>query len=390
MNLTLSKNNKEKNLIAVSKVFARAQKQMNAAEFKTFIAALTKIKFTESNNSNIVTLDKRKLAKLCGFESDDDHLTSDFKRAIDKLPSNSFVRFSIKDTGEWVNGVMIDQIGYVRGQIIVRFNHDYMPLFEDLVDNFITLLPSDIFTMKSSRAMIFYEYLRLHSDTRKSVCTKTFSIDYLKELFDIPNTDKGSYVNKEGKLDVGNFEKHIIQPLISDMEHCKMIKLIVNQDGKYYKKIKEYGKVVGFSFTWKVQEYNKRKKTQPLGDALIKNLENPEPRASAVEFKRWQTWNENGQNGKSGFCPNAIRNRLGYKQQQFTIDEAKKIVNDLQKAVEKTESSQTDYIYTDKAVAKMNKKVIHNDFSNEWVENTEDFQTYLKRLERNYLANIKD
>lgn len=390
MNLTLSKNNKEKNLIAVSKVFARAQKQMNAAEFKTFIAALTKIKFTESNNSNIVTLDKRKLAKLCGFESDDGHLTSDFKRAIDKLPSNSFVRFSIKDTGEWVNGVMIDQIGYVRGQIIVRFNHDYMPLFEDLVDNFITFLPSDIFQMKSSRTMIFYENLRLHSDTRKSVCTKTFSIDYLKELFDIPNTDKGSYVNKESKLDVGNFEKHIIQPLISDIEHCKMIKLIVNQDGKCYKKIKEYGKVVGFSFAWKVKEYNKHKKTQPLGDALIKNLENPKPRASAAEFKRWQTWNENGQNGKSGFCPNAIRNRLGYKQQQFTIDEAKKIVNDLQRAVEKTESSKTDYIYTDKAVAKMNKKVIHNDFSNEWVENTEDFQTYLKRLERNYLANIKD
>lgn len=363
---------------------------MNAAEFKTFIAALTKIKFTESNNSNIVTLDKRKLAKLCGFESDDDHLTSDFKRAIDKLPSNSFVRFSIKDTGEWVNGVMIDQIGYVRGQIIVRFNHDYMPLFEDLVDNFITFLPSDIFQMKSSRTMIFYEYLRLHSDTRKSVCTKTFSIDYLKELLDIPNTDKGSYVNKESKLDVGNFEKHIIQPLISDMEHCKMIKLIVNQDGKYYKKIKEYGKVVGFSFTWKVQEYNKHKKTQPLVDTLIKNLENPKPRASAAEFKNWQTWNENGQNGKAGFRPNAIRNRLGYKQLQFTIDEAKKIVNDLQKAVEKTESSKTDYIYTDKAVAKMNKKVIHNDFSNEWVENTEDFQTYLKRLERNYLANIKD
>lgn len=390
MNLTLSKNNKEKNLIAVSKVFARAQKQMNAAEFKTFIAALTKIKFTESNNSNIVTLDKRKLAKLCGFESDDGHLTSDFKRAIDKLPSNSFVRFSIKDTGEWVNGVMIDQIGYVRGQIIVRFNHDYMPLFEDLVDNFITFLPSDIFQMKSSRTMIFYENLRLHSDTRKSVCTKTFSIDYLKELFDIPNTDKGSYVNKESKLDVGNFEKHIIQPLISDMEHCKMIKLIVNQDGKCYKKIKEYGKVVGFSFAWKVKEYNKHKKTQPLVDTLIKNLENPKPRASAAEFKNWQTWNENGQNGKSGFCPNAIRNRLGYKQQQFTIDEAKKIVNDLQRAVEKTESSKTDYIYTDKAVAKMNKKVIHNDFSNEWVENTEDFQTYLKRLERNYLANIKD
>lgn len=320
MNLILAKNNKEKNLIAVSKVFARAQKQMNAAEFKTFIAALTKIKFTGSNNSNIVTLDKRKLAKLCGFESDNDHLTSDFKRAIVKLPSNSFVRFSIKDTGEWVNGVMIDQIGYVRGQIIVRFNHDYMPLFEGLIDNFITLLPSDIFQMKSSRTIVFYENLRLSADTRKSVCTKTFSIDYLKELFDIPNTDKGSYVNKEGKLDVGNFEKTVIQPLISDMEHCKMIKLIMNHNGKYYEKIKEYGKVVGFSFTWKVQEYNKRKKTQPLGDALIKNLENPKPRASAAEFKNWQTWNENGQNGKTRFYPNEIRNHLAYKQLQFAIE----------------------------------------------------------------------
>ena len=72
-----------------------------------------------------------------------------------------------------------------------------------------------------------------------------------------------------------------------------------------------------------------------------------------------------------------------------TLDVNSNLIADLE-AVEKTESSKTDYIYTDKAVAKMNKKVIHNDFSNEWVENTEDFQTYLKRLERNYLANIKD
>lgn len=391
MNLILAKNDKEKNLIAVSKIFARAQKQMNAAEFKTFIAALTKIKFTESNNSNIVTLDKRKLAKLCGFKGDDDHLTSDFKRAIGSLAEHSHISISIKDKIKWGHGLLVSHVEEItRGPIRIHLNPYYMPLFQGLADGYITLLPSDIFPMKSSRTIMFYENLRLFSDTRRSVCTKTFSIDYLKQLFDIPNTDKGSYVNKEGKLDVGNFEKTVIQPLISDMEHCKMIKLIMNHNGKYYEKIKEYGKVIGFSFSWKVKEYNKRRTAQPLADTLIKSLENPKPRASAAEFERWQTWNENGQNGKAGFFHNAVRNHSAYKQQQFTIDEAKAIVNSLQKAVEKTESSKTDYIYTDKAVAKMNKKVIHNDFSNEWVEVAEDFQTYLKRLEKNYLANIKD
>lgn len=390
MDLTLLKNNKEKNLIAVSKVFASAQKQMNAAEFKTFIAALTKIKFTKSNNSDIVTLDKKKLAKLCGLNSDEDHLANDIKQAIQKLPDHSGIRICARFADCWESGVVVNKIHYNRGTLDIHFNHYYMPLFQGLIDNYITLFPSDIFQMKSSRTIVFYENLRLSSDTCRSICTKTFSFDCLKQLFDIPNKGNGSYVNKNGKLDVATFEKAVIKPLISDMEHCKMIKLIMNHNGKYYEKIKEYGKVIGFSFSWKVKEYNKRRTAQPLADTLIKSLENPKPRASAAEFERWETWNENGQNGKAGFCPNAVRNHSAYKQQQFTIDEAKKIVNDLQRAVEKTESSKTDYIYTDKAVAKMNKKVIHNDFSNEWVEEAEDFQTYLKRLEKNYLANIKD
>lgn len=45
-------------------------------------------------------------------------------------------------------------------------------------------------------------------------------------------------------------------------------------------------------------------------------------------------------------------------------------------------------IFSDKAFSQFNKKVIHNDFSNEFVEEQEAFQTYLKRLEKNYLEKI--
>lgn len=52
------------------------------------------------------------------------------------------------------------------------------------------------------------------------------------------------------------------------------------------------------------------------------------------------------------------------------------------------DDGKTNSIFSDKAFSQLNKKVIHNDFSNEFVEEEEDFQTYLKRLEKNYLAKI--
>ena len=45
------------NLFAVSKVFARARKQMSLAEFKAFTYALTNMRFTEQSDNKLL-LDK--------------------------------------------------------------------------------------------------------------------------------------------------------------------------------------------------------------------------------------------------------------------------------------------------------------------------------------------
>ena len=54
-------------MFAVSKIFARARKQMNIDEYKTFVYALTNIDWTREMPETI-TLDKKELAEILGID----------------------------------------------------------------------------------------------------------------------------------------------------------------------------------------------------------------------------------------------------------------------------------------------------------------------------------
>ena len=144
----------DNSLIAVSKVFASAIKQMNLAEWKTFVMALTHIKWTEQNK-RFVRLDKKDLAEIVGVNSDTDHLSQNLKRAIGDLPSHSMLKF---ENGEdWINGCFITQIACFKNIVRVKFEEDYMPLFEELnkEKNYITMWADDLFKMSSERSILF-------------------------------------------------------------------------------------------------------------------------------------------------------------------------------------------------------------------------------------------
>ncbi len=240
-------------LIAVSKVFATAIKQMNLSEWKTFIYSLTKIKWMQKN-PNIVKLDKKELADLIGIKSDSDHISGDVKRAIGNLPRNSFLSFE-NDSG-WVNGCFITQVACFKHVVRVKFDDDYLSLFEELNKdkNYITMWSEDLFSMSSERSILLYEELRLYSDTRKTN-TRIFSTKDFKQLFGIPKTGKGSYMN-DGHFQRTRFETKVIQPLCDDLAKCRMINLNVGEDGKFYRKIKnKYGYVVGYEFSWTVSSH---------------------------------------------------------------------------------------------------------------------------------------
>ena len=234
------------NIFAVSKIFAKARKKMNLPELKAFTYALTNFRYTEECK-NTMMLDKKIVAKIVGVNSDSDHLSQDLKRSIGQLPAHSYVEFEDKDLGFYENGFIINKIRMYENKVWLKFDEDYIKLFTKLENGYIRMWSGDIFGMKSERSIAFYEDLRLHTDTREDVCCRGYGIKALKEMFGMKKED---YCDKNGHFQRTRFEERVIEPLVKDLKNCKMINLIVQPDGKYYEKVKEHGRVMGYRFYW--------------------------------------------------------------------------------------------------------------------------------------------
>lgn len=239
------------NLFAVSRIFAEARKQMTIAEHKTLVYALSQIRWKEKCPDTLY-LDKKELAKVVGINSDIDHLSADLNRSIGEMPKHSFLRFSDKDKGMYLNGNFVRTVAMFKNVVRIRLEEEFLGLFGNLETNYLTMWSEDVFRMKTERAVLFYELLRDNSDTRLVQNTGTVSIRKFKELFDIPATGKGSYLTKDGHFARTHFERKVIDPICEELTKTKMIQLILQPDGRYYEKVKRGGRVIAYKFFWTV------------------------------------------------------------------------------------------------------------------------------------------
>ena len=240
-------------LFAVSRIFARARKSMSLAEQKTFVYALSEMRFTEEAESDCVKLDKKTLARILGITTaDTGHLSVNLYDEIKELPRHSYIEINEKDLDLCSNGFMITAVTRFKNVIRLRFNREYLGLFTGLTSDYLTMWSADIFQMKSKRSVQFYEYLRQRTDTRKDVNSEGLGIRAFKELFGIPETGEGSYMrpSSQGGFSRTRFEQQVIQPLCDDLKNCRMINLIVQPDGKLYEKVKRGNRVAGYRFYW--------------------------------------------------------------------------------------------------------------------------------------------
>ena len=237
-------------LIAVHRALARAQKNMSLAEFKTFVNALSKIKFKDEVEENTVSIGARELAKNIGINPDPDHLSSEINRAINQLPEHSAVKFSNEDKKHYKNLVLISEVEVKESRVNITFYPNGLSLFSGLSGNYITMWNADIYNMTSLRSIKFYEFLRQITDTRIDNNNVLLGVRALKELFDIPKTGKGSYMREKSGFDRMNFEKRVLDPVCEDLKKCSMIKLSIQPDGKFYEKVKSGRRVDGYKFYW--------------------------------------------------------------------------------------------------------------------------------------------
>lgn len=237
-------------LFAVSRVFARARKDMTLSEQKAFVYAISNMKFKEEAKSNIVRLDKKKLAKIVGVNSDSDHLSVDLNRSIGDMAKHSYIKIADNDHDFYDNGFVINRVTILKNMVRIKFDDEYLSLFTGLSKDYVTMWSHDIYQMNSERSVKFYEYLRRITDSRYPVNDVLIGVRRLKEMFDIPETGKGSYMREKGGFDRSQFEKRIIDPLCNDLKNCKMVNLVVQPDGAYYEKVKKGSRVDGYRFYW--------------------------------------------------------------------------------------------------------------------------------------------
>ena len=237
-------------LFAVHRIFARARKDMNLAEQKTFVYALSRLKFKEEAKSSYVYMDKKTLAEIIGINSDIDHLSVNLYRAIKDLPKHSFIEIALEDKDYYESGTVITRVAMLKNRVRIKFEEDYLKLFTGLSTDYITMWSTDIFQMTSNRTVRFYEELRQLTYDKTTVNQRGWSTRKLKEMFEIPKDGKGSYTTKDGHFLRTHFEQKVIDPLCEDLAKCKMINLLVQPDGKYYEKVKRGNRVEGYRFYW--------------------------------------------------------------------------------------------------------------------------------------------
>ena len=259
-------------LFAVSRIFADCRKQMNVKEFKTLAFALSHIDWTAACPDTLYC-DKKKLAKAVGVNSDEDHLSVDLNDEIGEMPSHSFLRFKDKDKGIYDNGNFVRRITFFKNVVRIRLEDEYLKLFGGLDKGYITMWSGDIYKMSSERSVLLYELLRHNSDTRQPFNVGTISVRKFKEMYNIP---KEAYTEKNGHFKRTTFEQRVIDPACEDLAKTEMIKLMIQEDGKYYEKVKRGGRVVAYRLFWTISDPKPQIEEKEAEDDIILNPVEPQ------------------------------------------------------------------------------------------------------------------
>lgn len=238
-------------MVGVSKVFARAKKKMSLAEFKTFVYCLCHIRWKDTMPA-AVCLDKRTLSKIIDVSDDPAHLSRNLRLSIGNLIEHSVIEFAAKDRVKWKKGALVTDIALDESGVVkVWFNQNYKGLFSGLDKDFILMWSRDVFQMQAEKSVALYEDLRLNCDTRVTN-SRVFTLEYFKNLFDMPDSGRGSYVMKDGRFNYAGFERKVLDPVCADLRKCEMVQLVDAGDDKPYRKLKRGRQVIGYEFVWEI------------------------------------------------------------------------------------------------------------------------------------------
>lgn len=232
-------NSLENQVIAMSNMLAEKSTRFTIIQQKMFYVCLASLK-QGVNSKNEVEINKQELFNYLNLTTDNNRWTR-IRQEFKKLAKNSYVEFGTDE--EFCDGFLIYQFRSTRNSIFVRFNDYYLPLMQQLANNFVRLLDDDVVSFDSKFSMMLYQ--NLMKDKWKLTNIDHLGIDYstrkLKMMFGLSIDD---YV-QNGRFNRADFERRTINRAVKEInEKSKCIKNLT------YKKVKKGSRVQYYLFTY--------------------------------------------------------------------------------------------------------------------------------------------
>lgn len=250
--MTKNVDNSLKNqVIAMSNTLAEKSTRFTVFQQRLFYVSLASLKLNknstktdeklEKKERNEVKINKQELFEYLSITNDNNRWTR-VRNEFKKLASNSYIQFGNDE--EYADGFIICGVRSTRYNIYVRFDTYFLPLVEELADNYVRLLDDDVVSFDSKFSMMLYQ--NLMKDKWKLTNPDFLGIDYstrqLKMMFGL---DKDVYVNKNGNFNRTLFERKTINRAIKEIsEKSKCIKNLT------FKKVKKGNRVQYYLFTF--------------------------------------------------------------------------------------------------------------------------------------------
>ena len=263
-------NSLQNQIIAMSNTLAEKSTRFNATQQKLFYISLASLK-SGKNSKNEVTINKQELFKYLDYDTENKYTRMRYQ--FKKLRENSGIEFGT-DEGDWLDGFLITSNRSDRYNYYVQFNSYFLPLIEELADNYVRLLDDDVVSFDSKFSMMLYQ--NLMKDKWMLTNPDFYGIPYsTKKLKMIFGLSKDDYMTtKKGKPSFNRtlFERFTIDKAVKEINEKS--KCIVKLR---YEKIKKGNRIMAYEFYFDYvdpntirRENNEKRQRENTVEALSK------------------------------------------------------------------------------------------------------------------------
>lgn len=289
-------NSLKNQVIAMSNTLAEKSTRFTVFQQKLFYVSLASLKLNknstktdeklERKGQNEVGINKQFLFEYLSITNDNNRWTR-VRNEFKKLASNSYIQFGNDE--KYADGFIICGVRSTKYNIYVRFDTYFLPLVEELADNYVRLLDDDVVSFDSKFSMMLYQ--NLLKDKWKLTNPDFLGIDYstrqLKMMFGLSKDD---YMRKKDSFNRSEFERKTVNTAVKEInEKSKCIQKL------RYEKVKKGNRVQYYLFTFnytdpqRVVEDSKKEKHWEQLSLLddVPTVEKPERVPDEVENYNW-------------------------------------------------------------------------------------------------------